>query len=201
MKRRSVLRSLITFPAVAAAQATVPAQKGLPAGPPLVPPGITETPNTPVVIAGETADGVSLTFTPDQFSALNKLGSLIVPSWNGLPGASEAGAVEFLDFLIGCSPQPRLELYRNGLDNLNRGALQKFARNFAELDSEQAGTLLSPLHQAWEFHAKDNDLLAFLQAAKGDLLRATLNSKPYIGALSQSRRPRNASAFYWYPIG
>ena len=167
----------------------------------MVPPGITETPNTPVVTADETAGNVNRTFNADQLSALNKLGSLIVPSWNGLPGASEAGAVEFLDFLIGCSPQPRLQLYRDGLDSLNRGAQQQFARNFADLDSEQAATLLSPLRQSRNFNTKDNDLAAFLQTAKGDLLRATLNSKPYIDALSQTRRPRNASAFYWYPIG
>jgi hypothetical protein len=209
MKRRSVLRSLVTLPAVAAARAAAPAQKPLvlaqekggPAGLPLVPPGITETPNIPVIAPDETADSINRTFDQDQLSALSKLGELIVPSWNGLPGATEAGAADFLDFLAGCSAQPRLELYRNGLDTLNRKAQEHFGHSFAMLSADQAAMLLSPLHAAWEFSAsKEDEFLAFLQMAKADLLRATFNSRPYIDALSQQRRPRNASGFYWYPV-
>ncbi len=206
MKRRSVLQSIIALPAIAAARATqkdLPAakQQGLPAGPPLVPPGRNETPNTPVVPADETAAAISRTFNPDQLSALTNLGDLIVPSRNNCPGATQAGAAEFLDFLIGCSPNSRLELYRNGLDALNHAAEQKFGKSFGMLTSVQADAFLSPLREPWSFRrANDDTVPAFLQAVKGDLLRATFNSRPYIDALSQTRRPRNASDFYWRTI-
>jgi len=199
MKRRTILKSIIAAPALAAAQTATPAPKDLTPGPPLIPPGINETPNTPVVPADETSDSVSRTFTAEQLSALAKLGEIIVPPWNGRPGASEANAAEFLEFLIGCSPQDRRELYRTGLNTLSSRAQQSFGKNFAGLSKEQAESILSPLKQSWVFENND-PFSRFLAAAKGDLLQATLNSRPYIDALSQTRRPRNASRYYWYPI-
>ena len=115
MKRRSLLRALVvsapavTFVPAAGNQGTTAARdKGLPAGPPLVPPGINETPNTPVVAPDQVADNVIGTFNPDQLAALSKLAEIIVPPWNGNPGAQEAGAANFLDFLIGCSSQSQI---------------------------------------------------------------------------------------------
>jgi len=182
MKRRSVLQSILALPAAAAVTS------------PTTPVG--ETPNTPVVSPDDTADGLRRTFTVEQFAALRQLGELIVPAWNGYPGASEAGAAEFLDFLVGCSPQPRLDLYRHGLDALNRISHSKFGKPFADVDSQQAATLLAPLKTSMSM----DELAPFLKAAKSDLLRATFNSRPYIDAVSQTRRPRNASKYFWYPI-
>jgi hypothetical protein len=200
MKRRSVLRSIVTLSAVTAGRAAT--EKGLPAGLPPAPPGATETPNTPVAAADETADSVNRTFNTEQLSALNKLGEMIVPAWKGLPGATEAAAAEFLDFLTGCSPEARLRLYRDGLDTLNLNAQEKFGKKFAMLEAQEADTILAPLRQASEqSKSKDDALAIFLRTVKGDLLRATFNSRPYIDALSQTRRPRNASDFYWHPIG
>jgi len=209
MKRRSLLRSIVALPAAAAAlpaqspqpEKTAGPEKELSAGPPMVLPGISETPNTPVVPADETSGNVRRTFTLEQIAALSKLGELIAPPWNGNPGAREAEAAEFLDFLIGCSPQPRIDLYKNGLDTLNHRSEAQFSKTFDLLTAQQAATLLAPLHQPWTYEdASKDDFHAFLVAAKSDLLRATVNSRPYIDALSQTRRPRNASAFYWYPI-
>lgn len=209
MKRRALLRSIVALQAVAVTLPAGPAQQDvtatrdnvLPAGPPLVSPGIDETPNTPVTPADETADNLIRTFSPDQIAALSKLGELIAPSWNGNPGAGEAGAAEFLDFLVGCSPTTRIDLYRNGLDMLNRHSQKKFGKAFALTTTEESATLLAPLREPWTYGSAGNDpFRAFLLAAKGDLLRATVNSRPYIDAVSQKRRPRNASQFYWYPI-
>ncbi len=209
MNRRSLLRSIATLPAVAAALPASPVQtdltaardKGLPAGPPLVPPGISETPNTPVTPADETARTVIRTFNADQMTALSKLGELMAPAWDGKPGAAEAGAAEFLDFLVGCSPESRISLYKSGLDTLNHLSREKFGKMFALTTSSEADTLLTPLREPWSYgSAGKADLHAFLLAAKEDLLRATVNSRPYIDAVSQVRRPRNASSFYWYPI-
>ena len=209
MKRRSILRSIVALPGITAvlpggaAQQDVTAarDKGLPAGPPLVPPGIGETPNTPVTPAGETAETVVRTFSAEQMAALSRLGELIVPGYNGNPGASEAGAAGFLDFLVGCSLQSRIELYKNGLDALNEHSREKFGKAFSQTNAAEAGTLLAPLREPWTYRrASENGFGAFLLAAKGDLLRATVNSRPYIDAVSQTRRAPNASAFYWYPI-
>jgi hypothetical protein len=208
MKRRSLLRSLVTLPAAVALPAS-PAQhdltaardKGLPAGPPIVPPGINETPNTPVTPADETSGVLVRTFSPEQMTALAKLGELIAPAWEGKPGAAEAEAAGFLDFLVGCSPKSRIDLYKNGLDTLNRRSQEKFGKPFALVSSSEADTLLAALREPWTYGAAGkDDLRAFLLAAKEDLLRATVNSRPYIDAESQTRRPRNASRFYWHPI-
>jgi hypothetical protein len=209
MKRRVLLKALAGAPAVAAAQAvanqtkdlTATKDDGLPTGPALVPPGITETPNTPVVVADEVATSVMTTFNPSQRAALERLGEIIVPSWDGRPGATGAGAAQFLDFLIGCSPKARVDLYCQGLNALNAESVKRFGGPFAAVSIERAELLLTPLRQAAGPETVENDpLTSFLEVAKGDLLRATFNSRPYIDAVSQTRRPRNASRFYWYPI-
>lgn len=187
MKRRSVLQSLLAMPAVAGAAVPETPQQAV---------FNAETPTMPVVPPVETSPPVRRTFSPDQFYALTKLGDLIVPPYNGLPGASQAGAAEFLDFYIGASGKPIQDLYIRGLDSLNHAAQIKFGQTFVNLNLDQAATLLAPLQDP---NSKDQ-LAPFLRGAKSDLLRATFNSRPYIDALSQTRRPRNASKYYWYPI-
>ena len=82
---------------------------------------------------------------------LAKLGELIVPAWEGRPGASEAGAAEFLDFLVGTSPQSRIDLYRNGLDTLNRRSQDKFGKPFTSTAPAEADVLLAPLREPWTY--------------------------------------------------
>ncbi len=65
-------------------------------------------------------------FNPAQFAALRKLGGMLQPPLGGHPGALEAQAAEFLDFLIGVSPADRQKLYRDGLDTLNAQSGKQF---------------------------------------------------------------------------
>ena len=59
--------------------------------------------------------GLSLRFfDAAQFAALRRLGQILVPARPNAPGAIEAEAAEFLDFLIGQSPADRQSLYRDG---------------------------------------------------------------------------------------
>ena len=58
-------------------------------------------------------------FSAPQFAALKRVSSLLMPKTDKAPGALEADAPGFLDFLIGKSPADRQELYRTGLDLLN----------------------------------------------------------------------------------
>ena len=97
---------------------------------------------------------------------------------------------------IGASPQPLPDFYRNGLDTLNRTSQSKFGQTFANINLDQANILLAPLRDP----ASKDELAPFLRTAKSDLLRAAFNSRPYIDAVAQTRRPRNASKYFWYPI-
>lgn len=208
MKRRSLLQSIISAPALAATTAQLPRerkaeveQKGSPAGPDVVPPGPTETPTIPVVPADETSTGQNRAFSTEQMDALRALAEILMPPVKGMPGASQANSAEFLAFLIGCSPKHRFELYEDGLDMLNRQARERHGKPFAQLSAGEASPILEPLRSAWTYEAAEtNGLGAFLMAAKRDVLRATVNSRTYIDAVSEFRRPRNASRFYWYPI-
>src|SRR4051812_31553808 len=110
MKRRAVLRSLLTIPAAVAVpgqvfsqqkeEKTAVRQKGVPAGPPLVAPGPSEMPITPVNAADTAADMLVRTFDAEQYAALSKLSEIVAPSQEDVPGAREADVAAFLDFLI-----------------------------------------------------------------------------------------------------
>ena len=77
-------------------------------------------PVTPVTSADAACDMHPHTFDPEQYSALSKLSELEAPSREDIPGAHEGDVAPFLDFLIGASPEATLDLYRKGLDQLNR---------------------------------------------------------------------------------
>ena len=92
---------------------------------------------------------------------------------NGAPGALEAEAPEFLDFLLSQSAADRQQLYRNGLDGLNSQAKKRFSKLFADVDAGQADTLLAPLRDPWTYDAPSDPVAAMLRAAKDDVRRAT----------------------------
>ena len=199
MNRRTALRSLLVVPGAAALPAVLDAQEPvvLPTAPRTAP---NETPRTPTVNADSFADGVLQTFTAGQFAALHKLGSLIVPSSPETPGADEANAAAFLDFLIGQSSQARLELYRNGLNAIDTQSHHLYKKSFAGLTGAEAAPILSPLRQPWTYREPTELLPRFLLAAKEDLIRATTTSREYIAVVSKRRRNAGGSGQYWLPI-
>lgn len=148
--------------------------------------------------AGEAA--VPKFFTAAQFATLRKLGGILTPARNGLPGALEAQAAEFLDFLIGQSPAERKQVYTKGLDALQAAAMKKFGKAFAQLEQAQAETLLSPLKQAWTYDPPADPLARFLWAAKIDVRNATMLSKPYITAAGGGARRQGATGLYWHEL-
>jgi hypothetical protein len=210
MKRRTVLRSLMSIPAAVAIpekvfsrqneeNATV-REKGVPAGPPAIAPGPSEMPVTPVTRPDAAADMMVRTFNTEQFSALSKFSELVAPSQEDVPGAREGDVAEFLDFLIGDSPQPTVHLYKQGLDQLNAEARRRYGKPFGDIGPDEAKPILSPLNQPWEFNDPNDSLPKFLRTARADIIKATLNSRSYIVAVSQLRRSRQGSGLYWYPI-
>jgi hypothetical protein len=137
-------------------------------------------------------------FSAPQLAALRQLSDIILPSIAGAPGAREAGAPEFLDFLIGESPPASQTLYRSGLDALNTRANAQFSRAFAALDGTQADALLAPLREPWTWEEPSDTFAAFLRQAKSDILTAALNSREWITA-AQRNRGGAGNGTYWLP--
>jgi hypothetical protein len=110
-------------------------------------------------------------FTPAEMSLLRQLAAKVVPSLDGRPGAVEAGAPEFLDFLLSRSAQADQHLYRQGL---------------------AAKPSLALLEQPWTYAEPSQPSARFLRRLKEDLLRATFNSREWAGT-----RRGAGTGYYW----
>ena len=204
MKRRSLLKVLAAAaplaPLSAQPQQPRPAPNAAPAG--ARPFGAAmEPPKVETSIADAVADMTPRFFTSPQLSALRSLSNILQPPLNGAPGALDAHAAEFLDFLIAESPAGRQQLYRAGLDALNADARRRFNKAFAELDAAQATELLAPLRAPWTFDPPADPLARFLREAKADIHTATTNSREYAAAnTSSGRRGFGGQGLYWYAL-
>jgi hypothetical protein len=149
-------------------------------------------------VADEVADMQPKFFSAAQMAALRKLSEIIMPPINQAPGAIDAKAPEFLDFLLSESGPERQQLYKVGLDQLNLQAKKKFNKAFAETDKVQSNELMAPLRQAWTYDPPTDPLAAFLREAKKDIRTATLNSREY--ATAGGSRRNAGLGLYWYPL-
>ena len=132
---------------------------------------------------------------PVEYATLRRLCGLMVPAVGGRPGAIEAGVPEFLDFLISQSPSTRQNLYRSGLDLMDKEARKQSAKAFADQSDSEAAVQLQPLRQS---SSAGETASLFLQAAKEDILRATFNSREWAAASTQRRG--SATGTYWRTI-
>ena len=137
-------------------------------------------------------------FSAPQFAALRRLSDLILPTIGETPGALDAGAPEFLDFLIGQSPLPARVVYLAGLDALNAHATTYYTKPFAALDAAESDTLLAPLRDPWTWKEPTEPVALFLRHAKSDILTATMNSREWIAA-TQRNRLSAGNGTYWLP--
>lgn len=207
MKRRGFLRTIAAAPAVAVPlTAQQPAQQA-PAGRGGMRGG-QGTSELETTAADLTADAAAPSFfTADEYAALRALGNLLEPPLNGHPGALEAGAPEFLDFLIGVSPADRQKLYREGLDALNSQSRKQYKKLFGDLDATQADALIRPLLVVipWSEDLPKDPLRHFIAQAHRDFRTATRNSREWASAGASSGR-RGGRGFgggtglYWLPI-
>jgi hypothetical protein len=213
MKRRGFVKGLlVAAPALPLVAQQPPAQTQTPAAPNPQPPreppprsfGALEKLAT--VQVDVAADTTQRFFTADQFAALEKLGEVMVPPLAGKPGATQAGAAVFLDFLIKESPHDRQMLYRRGLDGLNASAHKQFGKTFASLDAGQADSILKPLLviRPWPEDMPEDLMQHFIAQAHQDLHTATANSREWATASTSTgggRRGFNqAIGLYWNPI-
>ena len=187
MNRRTILKSLVA----AQTAAILPAQTQQSPAKERV---VDETPKVELSVPDGNAEPVAKFFTKDQFAALNRLCDLFEPSSGKLPGAREARAAEFLDFLLSVSPPERQSLYRTGLDRLNT------PHAFASLSEAQAGELLGSLRRPWTYEDPSDPLENFLRAAKIDIMEATRNSFEYISVASKGSRRAAGIGEFWYPL-
>jgi hypothetical protein len=200
MRRRGFVKALAAIPAAPAlmAQQTAPAQA--PAAPSVRPPSEELPVLTPSVpdAAGEMTPKF---FTPVQLSTLRRVSDLLMPALNGTPGALDAKAAEFLDFLIGESPADRQRVYKDGLDALNAQSVQQFKKPFAELEAPHSDVLLAALRKPWTFEEPSDSVATFLRMAKQDVRTATVNSREYSAtATTGGGRRFGGGGLYWYPL-
>ena len=165
------------------------------------PPAAAEYPTIEVSVHDDVGDMQPKFFTQAQFATLRKLSGVLMPRQGDLPGALEAHAPEFLDFLISRSPRERQDIYRTGLDGLAAQARKRFNKDFDSLDEEAIATLLAPLKQAWTYDPPAEPIARFLRAAKQDVRTATVNSREYASAATGGGGRRGAGlGLYWYPL-
>lgn len=210
MKRRRFVTGLIAAPAAAPA---LLAQQTAPAPPATAPqplggpaPGGRGAGAAPaaqdikvdVVSPDNVAEPETRFFTAPQFSALRKLSDLLMPAIRGNPGALDAAAPEFLDFLIGVSPTDRQALYRNGLDALNTRTRKQFNKNFADLDAAQCDVIIKPLlvPVPWTHELPKDPLQHFMASAHDDVRTATRNSREW----NTSGGRRGGSQLFWNSV-
>jgi hypothetical protein len=213
MKRRGFVKGLLVSPVVPLIAQQPPAQTQTPAAPNPQPPR--EVPRQfgqanklATVQCDTTAEARQLFFKADQYAALEKLGDVLVPPLQGKPGATEAGAALFLDFLISESPHDRQQLYRRGLDGLNASSYKQFNKHFAELDATQADTILKPLLvvRPWPEEMPEDHMQHFIAQVHQDLHSATTNSREWATASKTTNAPvgrrgfNQAIGLYWSPI-
>jgi hypothetical protein len=192
MNRRSILKSLIAAPAAVALPAQSPPKEPVRQ--------VEESPKVDTTVADSSAEPVTRFFSRDQFAALTHLSEIFEPSAPDTPGAREARAAEFLDFLLSQSPTARQNLYRTGLDRLNADATHRYNQPFAALNSQQAAAVLSPLQRPWTYEDPTDSFEHFLREAKGDILQATRNSYDFISVVSKRNRGASGVGEFWYPI-
>jgi len=212
MKRRGFVKGLIIAPAVPLAAQQPPAQTQTQAAPNPQPPrepprtGPAQPEKLAVVQVDAAAETTQRFFKPEEFAALEKLGATLVPTMKGKPGATEAGAALFLDFLISESPHDRQVLYRRGLNGLNASAHKHYGKSFAELDATQADAILKPLLavRLWPEEMPEDPMQHFVSQAHMDLRTATSNSREWAqsttGAAGARRGFNQAVGLYWNPI-
>jgi hypothetical protein len=155
------------------------------------------TPLSPDAVAQTNADF----FNQQQTATLRRFAEVLMPPLKGYPGALEAGAPEFLDFLIGASPKERQQSYLMGLDRLDAEAKRMFGVAFAHTDKAQADKVIRPWLRAWMGdHPPTEPFAHFINVAHSDIRTATVNSQAWNDAAVAAGRHAQGVDLYWYPV-
>ena len=203
MLRRDFVRAFVSVGLLP--KALLGQQAANPAPPPApVPWTLGLNPRTPLPVT-ETADVIAETeasfLTPAQLATFTRLCDLLMPPLGKKPGALQAGAPMFLDFLIGNSPEARKKLYSGGLDWLDAEAKARYKLPFAQLNGSQADALIKPWLRTWmSDHPPTERHADFINIAHEDIRTATMNSKAWDDAGAAAGQDWVTGGLYWSPI-
>jgi hypothetical protein len=140
-------------------------------------------------------------FNDRQIATLRQLCEVLLPPLKESPGAIDAGAPEFLDFLISVSPPDRQQMYVSGLDRLDAEARRKFGLPFTAVNASQADELIRPWLRTWMTdHPPSDPYEKFINVAHSDIRTATVNSKAWNDAMATDADRRSEEGLYWYPV-
>ena len=103
-------------------------------------------------------------FSSEDFARIERLAELIIPS-DETPGAREAGAAEFIDFMVGHDTEQQQPM-RAGLAWLQEQSGRRFAQPFLELSEAQQVSLLEPLAYAKKYRAGEEVGREFFRRVK-----------------------------------
>lgn len=142
----------------------------------------------PTTAAEAAALGLPRFFTQAEFAAFAELGETLIPAYDGRPGAKEAEAAEFLDFLLSQSPADAQALYKQGIATYQ-------LRRKAGVDAA-----LKELATPWSYQGPTAPYGKFLQAAKQAFYQATVNSRQWAEAMSSRSRSASGVGSYWLPV-
>jgi len=162
MDRRQIICALLGV--------TVPALRGQEIG------------KIPLSAADAVAQGLPRFLSKAELATFAELAQALVPAFEERPGAVEAEAPQFLDFLLSVSPASVQQLYRGGL------------AQYAKTKN------LAPLNKPWTYDEPADPYHRFLRAARTALYQATVNSKPWADAMSQRSRSAGGSGLFWLPL-
>jgi hypothetical protein len=189
-----------------------------PSAPPPTPPGAAAPPapgpvpwmrglleakplSLPAVVPDALAESASHFFNDRQRATLRQLCEILLPPLGDYPGALDAGAPEFLDFLISVSPPDRQRMYTEGLDWLDAEARHKFGISFDAVNPQQADALIRPWLRTWMTdHPPQEPHAHFINVAHTDIRTATLNSEAWHQAEAAKGRQPEGVGLYWYPV-
>jgi Gluconate 2-dehydrogenase subunit 3 len=208
MRRRDFVKAIVAVPISARTMlgqqadtkaAPHPQEPVAPAAPPR---GLSDP---KALITSSVPDAVATTqahfFNEQQMATLRKLADILMCPPKGYPGASEAGALEFIDFLIGTSPDDRKQMYQAGLDRLNADAEKQFHVSFAQVNAEQADKLIGPWLRTWApNHPPTEPFARFINLAHHDIRTATMNSQAWSTAATSAGERAPGVGMYWSPI-
>lgn len=140
-------------------------------------------------------------FSSEQLATLRRLSDLMMPARDPYPGAAEAGAPEFLDFLIGASQPDRQQMYQAGLNRLSEEAKKEFGAPFAEINAAAADKLIRQGLTGWiDGFPPADPYMRFMSVAQQDIRMATMNSEAWNTALTSAGERPAGGDFYWSPI-
>jgi hypothetical protein len=198
MKRREFIQTVASVPAGAVLLDQPAVVQTTPASTAGAPPVVSDE-----VLQTVTSDTLAVTaarfFTAVQFATLRRLADLLMPPVAHNPGAVAAQAPEFLDNYVAVSATDRQRLYREGLDDLNRQAVARFKKPFAELTTIDADAIIKPLFKVRGATMSVVELGPFINRVHQDVRTVTINSPQWAAAQAAAKMPVLRTV-YWRKV-